>query len=395
MDTASRTDRFRGLTALTISALLAGLGIGAAAQARTLEFAGYTWQVHRGFGGPGPNLFSDSADNVFVDAHGLLHLRIRKVGNAWLCSELYTQDSLGYGTYRFQLASDAELYEPSIVVGLFTYQDDQHEIDIELTRQGDEHAPDGNYTVQPYFIPGNMAKFELGLHETSTHAYEWRPDSIYFQSLAGHYVNPPNPADVISDWSYTGDSIPGAASEKLYINFYLFQGVPPVNGADAELIVTDVTFTPAALEPAPWLGFAVATGHIAAGDLQSVQASDDQYLEVDAQPDGTGTRYSTATLFEAASSAMTLTRLDLTLDASATGHTASAVLQLYDFDARRFVTVGSMPLADADLRRKFEIPNPAVYIRDSDSHVRARLLSRSSGVTHRLRVDALRAEGAS
>jgi hypothetical protein len=382
----------RGTLAAFILALV--IATGARADTRTVEFAGLTWQVHRGFGGPGPNRFSDGSDSVWVDELGQLHMKIRKVGDAWFSSEVYTLDSLGYGTYRFQIASDAELYDPQVVVGLFTYLDDQHEIDIELTRQGDPHAPEGNYTVQPYFIPGNMAKFELGLHDNSTHAFEWRPDSIFFQSLDGRRINPAVPEDVISDWTYTGNSIPLAGAERLYINFYLFQGVPPANGADAELIVTDVTFTSAALVSAPWLGLHVVKGALTSGNLQSLRTSDDDYLEVDAQPDGTGNRFSTTTLFEAASAQTLLTRLDVTVDASATLHAAQAAVQLYDFDASRYVTVGSMPLADADLRRRFEVPDPAAYVRDSDGHVRARLVSRSSGSTHHLRVDALRIDGA-
>jgi hypothetical protein len=366
----------------------------APADTRTLEFAGLTWQVHRGFGGPGPNRFDDGTDSVWVDGAGRLHMKIRKVGDAWFSSEVYTPDSLGYGTYRFQIASDAELYDPQVVVGLFTYLDDQHEIDIELTRQGDPQAPEGNYTVQPYFIPGNMAKFQLGLHDASTHAFEWRPDSIYFQSLDGRRINPRVPEDLISDWTYTGHSIPLAGSEKLYINFYLFQGVPPANGTDAELIVTDVSFTPAALVSTSWVGLHVVRGTLASGNLQSLQAADEEYLEIDAQPDGTGTRFSTTTLFEAASSQTPLTRLDITIDASATLHAANATLQLYDFDAQRFETAGSMPVADTDLRRRFEVPDPAAYVRDSDGHVRVRLVSRSNGSTHHLRVDALRVDGA-
>ena len=378
--------------AIAASLLALTAATGALADTRTLEFAAMTWQVHRGFGGPGPNRFDDSNDSVWVDEIGRLHMKIRKVGDAWFSSEVYTLSSLGYGTYGFQIASDAELYDPQVVVGLFTYLDDQHEIDIELTRQGDPHAPEGNYTVQPYFIPGNMSKFELGLHDASTHAFEWRPDSIYFQSLDGRRINPRVPEDVISDWAYAGDSIPLAGAEKLYINFYLFQGVAPANGTDAELIVSNVTFTPAALVSAPWLGLRVTKGALASGNLQSLETSDDDYLEIDAQPEAD--RFAAATLFEAASAQTQLSRLDVTVDASATQHEANASIQLYDFNTQRFVVVGSMPLAEADLRRRFEVPDPAAYVRESDGHVRVRLVSRSSGIAHRLRVDVLRVDGA-
>jgi hypothetical protein len=368
--------------------------LAASADARTIEFASRTWTVHRGHGGPGPNFFSDDPQSVRVDDEGRLHMRIREVDGRWLCSEVYTQESPGYGTYRFQIASDAELYDPSVVVGLFVYRDDFHEIDIELTRQGNPGAPSALFTVQPYFIPGNLRKFELGSRPASTHAFEWRPDSIHFHSLDGHHVNPPSPEVVIEDWHYTGPSIPAPGTERLYINFYLFQGVPPADRADAELIVTDVTFTPAALVAAPWTRFAVARGTLAAGDLASVLAPDDARLEIDSQPHADGTRHASATIFDATAAATELTRLDLTIEASADGGTATAILQLYDFDADRYASVGTLPLSGTDLRRKLEIGAPQAYVRAADGRVRARVVSRSSDAPHRLRIDALRIDGA-
>lgn len=45
-------------------------------EVRTIIFAGHQWGVKDGFHGPGPNEFSDSAENVWVDGAGSLHLKI-------------------------------------------------------------------------------------------------------------------------------------------------------------------------------------------------------------------------------------------------------------------------------------------------------------------------------
>src|SRR5436305_806293 len=64
---------------------------------RTISFSGYTWAVKASTGrvGPGPNYFSDSTNNVWVDTQGRLHLKITKVGGRWNCAEVINQQSLG------------------------------------------------------------------------------------------------------------------------------------------------------------------------------------------------------------------------------------------------------------------------------------------------------------
>jgi hypothetical protein len=70
---------------------------------KTLQFSGYDWLVKTSDSkvGPGPNYFSDSADNVFVDAQGQLHLRITESDGRWYCAEIISTRSFSYGTYRF------------------------------------------------------------------------------------------------------------------------------------------------------------------------------------------------------------------------------------------------------------------------------------------------------
>ena len=54
-------------------------------------------------------------------------------------------------------------YDPFVVVGLFTYLDDTHEIDIELSRWRVASDPAGQYVVQPGERPGNKHRFRLDL----------------------------------------------------------------------------------------------------------------------------------------------------------------------------------------------------------------------------------------
>jgi len=206
----------------------------------TIQFAGITWIVRNGSGGPGPNNWLHSPDNVWVDGEGQLHLKIRKVGNLWYCSEIYTQQSFGYGEYRFYVASKVENYDPEIVVGLFNYETDLREIDIEFSKWGNLSNVSGWYTIQPV-VAGNQYSFALNLSgEYSTHKYIWNSSNIFFQSYHGHSATLPSPDNLISEWTYTGNNIPPVGNERLHINFWLMGGHAPINQQDAELVVKAV-----------------------------------------------------------------------------------------------------------------------------------------------------------
>jgi hypothetical protein len=206
-----------------------------------IQFSGISWNVRSGSGGPGPNLWSGSPNSVWVDAQGQLHLKIIKVGNAWYCSEVYTQQSFGHGEYRFYVAGNVNNYDPEIVVGLFTYETDTREIDIEFARWGDTANVAGWYTIQPV-VPGNQHSFPLNLHSSlTTHKFNWQADSINFQSYYGHSPTLPDADSLIQEWTYQGNYIPPVGNERLHINFWLFGGHSPVNQQEAELVIKAVS----------------------------------------------------------------------------------------------------------------------------------------------------------
>lgn len=212
----------------------------------TIQFSGLTWNVRNGSGGPGPNMWSDSPNSVWVDTEGQLHLKIRKEGDTYYCSEVYTQHSIGHGEYRFYVASNTENFDPEIVAGLFTYETDTREIDIEFSRWGDSANSGGWYTIQPV-VAGNQQHFDMSLAgDLSTHKFTWSSDTIFFQSYAGHNAALPATENLIKEWIYTGNYIPPVGNERLHINFWLYGGHIPVNQQEAELVITSVSVPSAA-----------------------------------------------------------------------------------------------------------------------------------------------------
>jgi hypothetical protein len=119
---------------------------------RRIEFSGQAWLVRDSGGrreGPGPNRFADAPENVWLDGDGRLHLRVTRRGRAWHCAEVFSEQSFGHGRYTFYLDSRVDTLDPNAVCGLFTYLDDEHEIDIEFARWGNRDAHNASYVLQP------------------------------------------------------------------------------------------------------------------------------------------------------------------------------------------------------------------------------------------------------
>jgi hypothetical protein len=210
---------------------------------RRIRFSGLDWWVKSSADrvGPGPNRFSDSAQNVSVDDAGRLHLRIvRDHDNTWTCAEIVSERSFGYGTYRFRIGQVGGM-DVNAVLGLFTWSDvpsyHHREIDVEISRWSDAGKPNAQFVVQPYQIAGNLFRFEVGGSLTdSVHEFSWLEESVRFESrasgaLLGHAV--------------VAHGVPQPANENVRINLWLNRGVPPSDRRPLEVVIQSFEFVPA------------------------------------------------------------------------------------------------------------------------------------------------------
>lgn len=216
------------------------------AYTRHIAFSGFDWivKVSNNKVGPGPNLFSDSTQSVWVDELGHLHMKIRKSGSRWTCSEVILNGTLGYGTYRWTLASRVDNLDPNVVLGLFTWSDpdpeNHREIDIEMSKWGNRNNLNAQYVIQPYDVPGNTHRFSQPAVSTSNHSFRWQPGSVYCESLSG--LDPtPNGSNVIQQKVFTS-GIPTSSDENARINLWLFRGRAPK--AEVEVVVSRFEFVP-------------------------------------------------------------------------------------------------------------------------------------------------------
>jgi hypothetical protein len=206
----------------------------APANARDILFSGRSWAVTHGSLDPpaAPNRFSDDARSVWVDAGGRLHLRLRRDGEEWLSAEVACTRPLGYGTYSFVMHADIGALDPNVVVGLFTWSDDDafanHEIDVEFSRWGDPAASDAQFAVQPYSARGHLVRFNVprGIPH-STYSFRWEPASVTFAGYADAVLR---------------DRVPPPEDARVHINIWLAGARAPIDKREAEVVVESFEF---------------------------------------------------------------------------------------------------------------------------------------------------------
>jgi hypothetical protein len=245
---------------------------------RRIQFSGYDWWAKDspGLVGPGPNLFSDSTNNVWVAADGRLHLRITNRSNQWQCAEVVTDRTFGYGSYRFEVESVVDDLDSSVVLGLFTWSDDpaytHREIDVECGRWADRNDTNNSqFVVQPWNSPGHLARYRVpGTATNSTHLFIWETNRIQFQCQRGSYVPTPAPANILGSYTFTNAAaVPQTGDENVRINLWLINGTPPTDTNEVEVIIKSFEFVPlGAALPAQLRGPRFAGPHLFLFEIQ-------------------------------------------------------------------------------------------------------------------------------
>ena len=221
------------------------------AQPKELAFSGYTWTIRAGQGGPGPNTWD--ARNAWLDASNHLHLKIASREGQWSCAEVTTKDRLGFGRYEFQVVGRLGQFDDNVVLGLFNYPtrdvgpDATHEIDIEFARWGNARNPIGNFTVWPVEKGREQTSkafpWDAG-DDLSTHRFVWEAERITFQSLHGLRDDDVGER---SRWAFEPEEPARRISQKpmpVHINLWLFQGRPPKDGREVEVVIGKFEFRP-------------------------------------------------------------------------------------------------------------------------------------------------------
>ena len=212
-------------------------------KAQTIDWQGYKWHVKSAHNeGPGPNNWD--ASNVWVDAKGLLHLRIARVRGHWSCAEIWTDENLGFGTYECQVEGRLDKLDPNVIFSMFSYAgpDGVKEIDVEYAKWGNPKDRNLWWTVYPNDSQAKKAdkgfNFDLdGSYTTSR--YNWSREGVHYWMLGGHQPLG-SLKNLMFEWDYRPlDYIHAVPQDPipLHFNLWLFQGKVPSDGNPVEVVV--------------------------------------------------------------------------------------------------------------------------------------------------------------
>ena len=210
---------------------------------REIQFAGETWVVKSVPAPvfPGPNYFSDSQENVWVDNLGRLHLRITSRGGQWYCAEIVSKRVIGYGRYTVEIDTPPQ-FDKNVVFGAFSWADAERisrEVDmLELGRFGNANDPNNaQNVVQPSTTLGNQMRFSLPLITPTVHTMTWLPGTLNFQSSDQF-------GGLLHQWAYGGQP-PTTDSDRLNFRLNMWLVAPPSDGNEAEIVISNFSFVPA------------------------------------------------------------------------------------------------------------------------------------------------------
>jgi len=244
--------------ALPILVSVIGLANPGVAHAVTgpFQWKGHTWQPTTGaMAGVVPG----DPSNVFVDASGFLHLSITTTGGGWTAAEVFTTDSLGFGTYQWQIAGPIDRMDHTVVLGLYPYgpqagigADGTNEIDTEFSFWNDE-APNVNadWTVYPPTTAGTVWEddfsFSLSGGSSTTARMTWGPTSVVGTLMSGFQAIG-STSQVLMTQTYSPASPEQDIPQQplpLGMNLWCYKAVPS-SGQNVEVVIQDFQFVPEA-----------------------------------------------------------------------------------------------------------------------------------------------------
>jgi hypothetical protein len=185
-----------------------------------INFSGFTWRVRWKPSERGGTSNPYNPSNVYTDQAGALHLQIIKRDQRWTCSEVSLTRSLGYGTYSFTVEDTSSL-EPTLVFGMFTWdystdQQNNREFDINISRWGDPDDRNGEFTLQPTFVPNNVSRF-IAPAGKLRHTIVWEPGRI---TMTTSLASAPG-APAISRHVFTSE-VPTPGFESVRMALYVY-----------------------------------------------------------------------------------------------------------------------------------------------------------------------------
>jgi hypothetical protein len=217
-----------------------------------IVWQGHTWRVTNGhMAGVAPG----SPRNVSVDSNGYLHLSIKNSEGKWTAGELFTEDTLGFGTYQWLVEGNVWTMDPVTVLGLFPYgpakgigKDGTNEIDIEFSQWDNTCSCNADFTIYPPVrrAHGDSSfnlNFSVNQGTTLTTArMVWSAKNIVFTLMSGDQPLGTT-ANVLKTATYQPKNTNNIPQQPLPvgINFWAFKALPKT---DQSVVIRSFQYVP-------------------------------------------------------------------------------------------------------------------------------------------------------
>jgi hypothetical protein len=225
--------------------LVKGVGPPQLAPTGSLKFSGYDWGVRMIDSDKGGTNNLYDADNAWTDATGALHMQIKKKSGRWSCAEIFSNRSLGYGTYSVTVRDTSHL-EPAAVFSMFTFDESAslerfREMDVEVHGRGDAaNKNNAQYAIQPLYVPGNLFTFAAP-SGTLTYVLRWEPGRATFKTFRGRSSGAG--AHLVSEHEFTF-ATPGPGQAKVRLIFFVGASDKTPMQKPSEVVVEKFEYLP-------------------------------------------------------------------------------------------------------------------------------------------------------
>ena len=178
--------------------------------------------------------FANTAQQVWVDSNGYLHLEVSDVSGSWKNAEVVSQNACGYGNYTW-VTQGVQDINKNVVLGMFPFlltANDSKEMDIEQAQWGDSAAPNFDFWVQPGYSNYELFNLPYTTLDT-TFLINWQPTYVQFSVIEG--------SKLMESW--TCDQARNASGVHAIMNLWQSNG-PPSNRQPVEVVFKSFEFTP-------------------------------------------------------------------------------------------------------------------------------------------------------
>jgi hypothetical protein len=204
-----------------------------------IQFSGYQWKIRETVSDDNGTLNTDPPANAWVDRSGFLHLRVSTRANHWVNVEATLSRSLGYGSYKF-VVRDVSQLEPAGVFAVFTWDElgPPREMDVEISRWGEQQDKNAQFVIQPYVVPANTIRFDTPPGMV-TYWINWLPGRAAFKATRGSM---PSGAAVAEHIFTSG--VPSAGNERIHMNVYGYGNQRNPLKNEFEVVIEKFEFLP-------------------------------------------------------------------------------------------------------------------------------------------------------